>query len=261
MNKSSDERLKDLIAQMTLKHSYWGYLFARIRRVASNELPSIMGVAPTKDGTLQLLYHPEILENTVDDVIKIVIEHEGMHVLNKHVPRLLRIISNEMDEFQKINKSKIWNIAADCAVNCMINMPRTLEINGQPWEGHFPDLYNLPDKKDTEFYYRNLLLQDQKERENGNDFGITGLADGTGCHDFWDKRAESKRDFSRLAHAARGIHRDPGAEVRCRSQRRGLDDRARHRAQRGGNAALSLVCHMSAGGLWVAHFSQQWHRP
>ena len=100
-NKPSSERLKDLIAQMTLKHNYWGYLFARIRRVASDQIPSIMGVAPTKQGTLQLLYHPELVDGTKDAVLKYVLEHEGMHVLNKHISRLIRIITNELDEFQK----------------------------------------------------------------------------------------------------------------------------------------------------------------
>ena len=204
INKTPDERLKELIAQMTLKHNYWGYLFARIRRVASDQIPSIMGVAPTKDGVIQLLYSPDIIKGTDDATIKIVLEHEGLHVLNKHISRLLRILTNEVDEFQKQNKVQVWNIAADCAVNCVMSMPKQLTINDQLWEGHFPDLYNLPDGMDTEFYYRNLLMQDKKEREDGNDFGITGIADGTGSHERWGEVISEVADSASLSRKIDG---------------------------------------------------------
>ncbi len=204
IKKTPDERLKYLISHMTLKHNYWGYLFARIKRVSSKEVPSIMGIAPTKDGTIQLLYQPDIIDNTDDNVIKKVLEHEGLHVLNKHISRLIRVLTNTTDEFQKINNSKIWNIAADCAVNCMMDMPKQLNINNQPWEGHFPNLYDLPDKKNTEFYYINLLMQDKKERENGNDYGITGLADGTGSHEMWGDIINDVPDTASLSRRIDG---------------------------------------------------------
>jgi predicted metal-dependent peptidase len=167
------ERLKNLIAEMTIKpgnenmsYNYFGYIFSRIRRVSDPNLPSIMGVAPTKDGKLVLLFNPPYFEGTSDEVLKKVIEHEGMHVLNKHIPRLLRILANEPDVRMKNAKMKIWNTAADCASNPAINMPRQVIIQNKPWESCFPDLYELEDNRPTEEYYFKLLDEaKQKAKE------------------------------------------------------------------------------------------------
>ncbi len=168
--ENAGERLKNLIAEMTIKsgnenisYNYFGYIFSRLRRVSDLSLPSIMGVSPTKKGTLNLLFNPTYFEGTTDEVLKKIIEHEGMHVLNKHIPRLLRVIANEPNEMMKFVKSRIWNTAADCAVNPAINMPRTVIINNKPWEGCFPDIYEMEDNRSTEEYYFKLL-EDAKEK-------------------------------------------------------------------------------------------------
>lgn len=167
------ERLKNLIAEMTIKpgnenmsYNYFGYIFSRIRRVSDPSLPSIMGVAPTKHGTLELLFNPPYFEGTSDEVLRKVIEHEGMHVLNKHIPRLLRILANEPNDKMKFAKSRIWNTAADCAANPPINMPRQIVIQGKPWENCFPDLYELDDDRPTEEYYFKLLEEAKKKAKD-----------------------------------------------------------------------------------------------
>ena len=93
------EKLKDVVARMTLKNNYWGYLFSRVRRIPAVDLPSIMGVAPEKDATVTLYYHPELVRLTDEKVLTKIIEHEGLHLLNKHISRLLRILSDEFDVF------------------------------------------------------------------------------------------------------------------------------------------------------------------
>jgi len=171
--ENAGERLKNLIAQMTIKsgnenisYNYFGYIFSRIRRVSNESLPSIMGVAPRKDGTLSLCFNPSYFEGTTDEVLRKVIEHEGMHVLNKHIPRLLRIIANEPNEKMKFAKSRIWNTAADCAANPAINMPRQIIIQDKPWDGCFPDLYDMEDNRSTEEYYFKLLEDTKKKAKS-----------------------------------------------------------------------------------------------
>lgn len=196
--EDSGERLKNLIAQMTIKsgnenisYNYFGYIFSRIGRQSDKSIPSIMGVGPRKDGTLVLYFNPLYFEGTSDEVIRKVIEHEGMHVLNKHIPRLLRILANEPNDKIKIAKSKIWNTAADCAVNPTINMPKTVIINNKPWQGCFPELYEMEDGQMTETYYYDLLDQDKKKQkeqpgqgEDGHD-GEGELYDIVGDHSKW----------------------------------------------------------------------------
>jgi len=166
----SGERLKNLIAQMTIRpgnenisYNYFGYIFSRVRRVSDENLPSIMGVCPRKDGTLALAFNPTYFEGTTDEVLRKVVEHEGMHVLNKHIPRLLRILANEPNERMKFAKARIWNTAADCAANPAINMPRQVIIQDKPWDSCFPDLYDMEDNRSTEEYYFKFLEDTKKK--------------------------------------------------------------------------------------------------
>ena len=200
--EDQSERLKNMIAKMALKNSYWGYLFARVRRMASEQIPSIMGVAPMKDGTISLLYHPELLATTEDDEVKLVIEHEGMHILQKHIPRLLRILSNEIDDEAKFEKSRIWNIASDCAINPVIGMPAELKIGGRPFQPCFPSLYDLPDKKASEFYYNELMKQLQAEsKAQGGETSenFEGRFDVIGDHSQWKSITKQVSDVSSLS--------------------------------------------------------------
>ena len=154
---NTSERLKNLVARFVLKYNYWGYLFSRIRRQADPNLPSIMGVAPEPDGTICLYYRPELVDGTDDANITKVIEHEGLHLLDKHIPRLIKILSNETDLQMKAIKADIWNKAADCAVNMQAGFKDDMVINGKKWPLCFPEKYGLPKDKITEWYYLELL--------------------------------------------------------------------------------------------------------
>jgi len=119
--------------------------------------PSIMGVAPELDGTISLYYNPELVDKTDDKNIVIVLEHEGMHLLNKHISRLIRVLSNETSELRKMAKSRIWNVAADCSVNVQANIRNPIIIDGNPWPPCLPADYKLEENKVTEHYYYELL--------------------------------------------------------------------------------------------------------
>jgi len=170
--EDASERLKRLIAKFVLRYNYWGYLFSRIRRKEVNNLPSIMGVAPELDGSISLLYNKKMIDNTNDDNIIKVIKHEGLHLLNKHIPRLIRIISNEINNNNKQYKCNIWNIAADCTVNSQGNFSGDLFIDGKRWPLCFPENYNLQSDQVTEKNYLDLLEQNNKKqnkkKENQN---------------------------------------------------------------------------------------------
>lgn len=189
----SSERLKTLIAQFVLKYNYWGYLFSRIRRKPMKDLPSIMGVAPEPDGTVTLYYRPELFDKTDDKNILAIIEHEGMHLLNKHIPRLLRILSNETSESRKHVKARVWNIAADCTVNQQANIRQPLMIAGIPSDPQLPEMYDLPENKISEFYFYELL-KNVKTVE-------LSLPSGKGFDDHknWTKKVSSIADISSLS--------------------------------------------------------------
>ena len=165
MEQNSGERIKHLIAKFVLKYNYWGYLFSRIRRKPATGFGSIMGVAPEPDGTITLLYEPDLVSKTVDKEILRIIEHEGMHLLNKHISRLLRILANETSDARKKLKIDAWNIAADCSVNVQSNIREPIIIAGKPWPPQLPEKYGMEEGKVTEEYYLTLLQNHQSNMQ------------------------------------------------------------------------------------------------
>jgi predicted metal-dependent peptidase len=186
----TSERLKNLIARFVLKYNYWGYLFSRVRRKAEPDLPSIMGVAPEPDGTVCLYYNPKFVDKTDDTNLTKVIEHEGLHLLNKHIPRLLRIIVNEVTMKKKKEKSQVWNIAADCTVNMQAGFTDDIVIAGENWPMHLPNKYGFPNDQVSEWYYLELL-----KNMKSIDISIPMLGD----HNKWMENAKNVADVSALA--------------------------------------------------------------
>ena len=217
-----DERLKELIARMVLGNSYWGYLFSRLARRSKRELPSIMGVAPESDGLISLYYRPELVDVATDEVLMLILEHEGMHVLNKHVPRLIRILANELNEKRKPLKAQVWNIAADCCVNTQMSMPKEVTLGERKVFPEFPENHKLPPNKITEEYYNQLMkrvkkiqcpqcgasgeaLGDSEGGEGDQPMEMT-CPDCSGAggmrlddHDHWTKNLEGVTDLSSLS--------------------------------------------------------------
>ena len=157
MLKRIDEKVKEFIAKMVLKNIFWGYVFAQVHRKPEFGLKSVMGVGPNKDGTITLYYNPIILDMTDDESLLKVIEHEGMHLINKHIPRLIRIFAGEVDERKKKFKSEVWNIASDAAANVQMKMPKTINIGGKEVNLVFPENFDMPKDKASEWYYDSLL--------------------------------------------------------------------------------------------------------
>lgn len=188
-NQNVAERIKTLIAGFVLKYNFWGYLFSRVRRLPMENLPSIMGVASEPDGTITLYYQPKLVEGTSDEVLLKVIEHEGLHLLNKHLPRLMRIVTNETNDYHKKIKMNIFQIASDCAVNEQGNMPKILTIDGKPWPLIFPESYSLKSGQTTESYFMELIKQGKKHKKQKL----------VGSHDVWCNNLKGVPDLDALS--------------------------------------------------------------
>lgn len=196
--QDSGERVKQLIAKCVLKYNYWGYLFSRIRRQPAKNFGSVMGVAPMPDGTVSLLYEPDMVRQTEDKEILKIIEHEGMHLLNKHISRLLRILANEVNETQKGLKIKVWNIAADCSVNTQANIREPIIVAGKPWPPCLPEMYGLEEGKITEQYYLDLLKTAEVIKIQMPGHG-KGKGQGFDNHEGWMKGTKGVADLSALS--------------------------------------------------------------
>jgi len=195
---NQDQRLKDLIATFILTYNYWGYLFSRILRKQANNLPSIMGVAAEKNGTISLLYNSNYLAGTSDKEILKVLEHEGMHLLNKHLPRLIKILTNEVNDERKKNKIGVWNIASDCAANEQAKLLDPFIIDGEPFPPCLPKDYELEPNNVTEYYFFELLKKQEKQKKKGEKGGI-GKYESFDDHSGWSKSLGDVADQNALA--------------------------------------------------------------
>jgi len=194
--ESSSERIKKIITEMIFKDSYWGYLFSKIDRKENLTIPSILGVTPEMDGTITLLYNSMFIDLANDDFLKVGLEHEGIHILNGHIPRFLRILSDEVGEKSKKQKSEKWNKSADCAVNTLIKINRSYKIADYEFKLIFPDIWNLPPKKAAEYYFENIPDDESKEDENSDDGNSKMNIDD---HGSWVKNVSKVSDVSSLA--------------------------------------------------------------
>jgi len=167
--KNSQDRIKDLITKLIFRDDYWGYLFSKMDRKIDQNLDAPMGVSPNIDGSIVLLYNPNFIDLMKDDFLEKTIEHEGIHLLNNHVPRLFRIIDDEINVYKRSEKIDRWNKASDCATNTIINGIKKSYFltNNYEFKLYFPDIFGLPEKKIAEFYFQRIP-EDKQQTNNKN---------------------------------------------------------------------------------------------
>lgn len=166
MIEDTDKRLKGLMAKWVLRYDYFGFLFSLIRRRALVNLPHPAAMAPTPQGTLELLYNPILIAATPDADLHELLHHEGLHVLNKHISRMMRILA-DLEESKRKKHNAIINTAADCCVNHQGKIRSPLMIAGSPFYLHFPENHGLePDRMMEEYYYTLLERERKKEKRN-----------------------------------------------------------------------------------------------
>lgn len=166
INKSN-EILKECIGILLFKNSFWGFVFSKIKRVCDETLPAIMGVSMSDDSLISLYYNPRYVIHANRDFLIKVFEHEGIHILNNHLGLLLLILSNEPNKERKKEKMDLFGVAADFAANSLIyDMPKSQTIDGELMEFCFPENYNLPMKQAVEYYFSELLKNEEKDKNN-----------------------------------------------------------------------------------------------
>lgn len=108
------------------------------------------------------LYNPKWIATLKVEQAAAVIVHEIMHIFLKHSSRRV----------EQGYEPKLWNVAADCAINCML-------VDGR-WElpkyGCFPKGFGFPDHLTADEYYD--LLRKQQPKQNGQ--GQQGQGQGQG---------------------------------------------------------------------------------
>ena len=179
----AEQRLKELIVALVLRDDYWGYLFSKCRKI-SMPIPSILGVCISNDGTLGLLYNPDLIDGTEDEVLVHGLKHEGTHILNKHLVRLNELFQ-EFPVEEHENVVETWNIASDISCNYLCKMPPTIMVNGTKMTPHSAPMYDFPYDMMSEWYFNQLLKNPPKQQGGGGGKSQSKQGKSVGSHEQW----------------------------------------------------------------------------
>ena len=210
--------MKNKIAKMVLTNNFWGLIFSRIECRSSPTMEHLAGVGATENGNIILYYNADKLKICPDNTIDKILEHEGMHLLNKHIQRFINLsVATNYDK--NINIQRIFNIACDCCVNTQINMPRKLDVGDKFITLCFPDIYGLPEKQITEYYFSELMKN--KDVVNQNTFKTIYIDGMIGDHSKWGDVLSKVTDVNALVRKINNSFGDVLKDVTEKLKRRG----------------------------------------
>jgi len=164
-DKEAAERLSNCLYRMSRDNSFWGFFFSWIGK-RQRKINTIMSLSLTSSGDFFLNYNPELFDGTSEETLIKILEHEGIHLINRHLQRYLKI--KQVDIIQKNNisqkiKKEVFGIAVDCSANDLIKIPKKLIVNGEDVLPIFPGTINMPSDKAYEYYYYEILKKIKKK--------------------------------------------------------------------------------------------------
>jgi predicted metal-dependent peptidase len=210
--------IKYLISTSVPGKVFYASLLTQMYKQESKLTPT-MGVT-VSDGQLYLLYNKKFVDLMIEkeglDSLKGIIEHEVLHIVHDHLSRA--------KEFNRI--PEIYNWATDMAINQTIDkkiMPKKVwgfDKHNEPKEGQlmWPSQFNLPEDKDSEWYYTALMKnakkvggkgkkkgQGQQQQGKGDGQNDPQEGDGQGTlddHELWKKIKDSKQSIREVSKKA-----------------------------------------------------------
>lgn len=163
--KAMGDKIEEAVVELIREKPVFGFIITRMRRVMAPHTCPTMGVRPTVDRYVQLVWNPWFVEKLTKDQLVAVLEHEVMHIINEHPMR------------RGGRQHFVWNIACDMAINQY--------IEGLP-DDCIKLLEGLEPEREAEYYYNQQDVQDLAEKIEGKG----GLCENgeamRGDHSGWD---------------------------------------------------------------------------
>ena len=178
----SDFNLNDHMHRLLMREAFFAPLSRQIDKEATTAIPTA-GVRINPDtGYFELKYNPTFFEGLTDEQRSGVLIHEFYHLVFEHVTGRLpdelagAMSGNPTREQQQL--FKLWNIAADLSINCLIGRENLPEQCCYPGVGMFED---LPSDQTAEWYYEEVkrMAEEAKKNQDGE-----GQGDGEGSGGF-----------------------------------------------------------------------------
>jgi len=132
---------------------FYASLLSQMKRIMTEQVPTA-GVT-VRNGRIELYWNPKFLDPLSAKAATAVLEHECMHLVMEHIAR------------KRNREMKLWNIAADLAINQLIqNLPKDCVTMDK-----FPKEWKLPIKTAAEVYYQIFEKHQQKIEISSNGKG------------------------------------------------------------------------------------------
>lgn len=167
------------IHQLLKKEPFFAELSRRIDKVELRSIPTIGVRLNPESAQYELAYNPEFLCTLTYREIQGVLIHEFYHIVFMHITS-----RRPSPEFHKI-----WNIAADLAINCLIGRDRLPKMACFAGDGQFA---KLPEFLAAEAYFSKIVTEPEK-------YGISPDGKGDGqfdAHD-WDNIPEELKELAK----------------------------------------------------------------
>jgi predicted metal-dependent peptidase len=187
--------LNDHVHRLLITEPFFAALSRRVDKRASTAVPTA-GVRVNPDNAqFEMLYNPEYFEGLDDNQRTGVLVHEFYHLVFEHVTNRL---PSELAEVvkakntrdvprEKLQLFKLFNIAADLSINCMIGAENLPEGCCIPGGEKFEELESF---LTTEYYYDYLKKRREEKRKEGGDGEDGEQGDG----DLSDELSEGQFD-------------------------------------------------------------------
>ena len=188
------------VYRLLLDEPFFAALSRRVTKVASNAVPTA-GVRINEElAQYEMIYNPKFFNSLRDDKGKLldnqvrgILMHEFYHLVFDHV-------SSRKPDDKKL--FKMWNIAADLAINCHIGEKNLPDWVCMPGVGPFA---NYPAFLSAEKYFK--MLQEDPEQNQDDDEGDSSGSGNPGdkgngkgqldSHDGWDNVDPAIREMAK----------------------------------------------------------------
>ena len=144
------------IHRLLRKEPFFATFSRKVEKVADSSIPTAAIAFNDQTYRFMLIYNPDFFDSLTDIQKVGVIKHEFYHLILEHLTK-----RKTFDPMKEPEKWKVWNIAADLAINGYISdeLPKAACI---PGEGPFAEYVS---GCTTEAYFKKLM--EDKESESG----------------------------------------------------------------------------------------------
>ena len=160
----SEYNINDHVYRLLLSEPFFAHLSRMINKMPTKSIPTAGVRVNPETAQFEMIYNPEFFEKLPENQVRGVLIHEFYHLVFGHVT----------DRLPENVDKKMWNIAADLAINSLIGKDNLPEFVCMPGEKQFA---NYPLNQAAE-YYLEMLKQDEQFQDKQKQQGEKQEAEG-----------------------------------------------------------------------------------